>query len=70
MKKIVAILLLLGFSLQACAPRIVHRNKKRIVMVKKAPRNSRIVIIRNKKYITWGGNYYKRTSQGYVLVNI
>ena len=70
MKRLVFILLFASFALQSCAPRVVERNRGKVVIVKKAPRNHRVVVIKNKRYYTWGGNYYRRTSRGFVLVRV
>lgn len=70
MKRIGILLILFVFISQACAPRVTVRNRGRVVVVKKAPRNYKVVVVKNKRYYTWGGNYYRRTSNGYVLVRI
>ena len=70
MKRVLIILVLTAFTYQSCAPRIVKRNRARVVVVKTAPRNHKVVVIKKKRYYTWGGNYYRRTADGYVLVRI
>jgi len=69
MKRVVLMMLFVAFTLQSCAPRIVER-KGRVVIVKKAPRNHRVVVVKNQRYYTWGGNYYRKTSRGFVLVRL
>ena len=68
MRKLILILLLASFVFQACAPRIVERNRGRVVIVKRDPRNHKVVVIKKKRYYTWGGKYYRKTSKGFVLV--
>lgn len=71
MKRIVAIaFLMLALSLQSCAVKRVERNRPNVVVIKKAPRNYRVVVIKNKRYYSWGGNYYRKTRRGYVLVRV
>ncbi|MDJ0644822.1 MAG: hypothetical protein QNJ57_02460 [Flavobacteriaceae bacterium] len=73
MKKFVIILagcamLLLGSS---C---VVHtrpaHTHTRTVVVKKAPRYHKVVVIKGKRYYTWNGKYYKKTRRGYVVVKV
>jgi len=71
MKKVLIImfgsaLLLLGNS---C---VVHSRPvaTKTVVVKHAPRNHKVVVIKGKRYYTWGGKRYKKTRRGYVVVNI
>lgn len=70
MKRLILIVLFAAFALQSCAPRVIERNRGRVVVVKKAPRNHRIVVIKKQRYYTWGGNYYRKTSKGFVLVRV
>lgn len=71
MKKVILILfgsalLILGNS---C---VVHTRPaaSRTVVVKQAPRNHKVVVIKGKRYYTWGGKRYTKTRRGYVIVNI
>jgi len=71
MKKLIIImfgcaLLLFGNS---C---VVHSRpaQSKTVVVKKAPRNHRVVVVKGKRYYTWGGKHYKKTRKGYVVVRI
>ena len=71
MKKLVLImfgcaLLLMGNS---C---VVHTRPvaTNTVIIKKAPRNHKVVVVKGTRYYTWGGKHYKKTRRGYVVVRI
>ena len=50
MKKIILLILFIAsFSLESCVVRQVA-SKPNLILVKKAPRNHQVVIIKNKKY--------------------
>ena len=70
MKKIIFVVLLGSLIMQSCSVRVVERNRGNVVVVKKAPRKHRVVVIKNQRYYTWGGNYYRKTARGFVLVKI
>jgi len=71
MKKLVVIAFLISaFGFQSCAVKVVERNQPNVVIVKKVPRNHRVVVVKNKRYYTWGGKYYRKTRQGYVRVRV
>jgi len=72
MKKFVLILfgsamLLLGNS---CVVHTRPATQSRTVIIKKAPRNHKIVVIKGKRYYTWGGKHYKKTRKGYVVTRV
>jgi len=72
MKKFVFILfgsalLLFGSS---CVVHTRPAAKSRVVVVKKAPRNHKVVLIKGQRYYTWNGNYYKKTRKGYVITRL
>ena len=71
MKKLVVIvfgcaMLLLGNS---C---IVHTRPvaTKTVVIKKAPRHHKVVVVKGKRYYAWGGKHYRKTNRGYVYVRI
>ena len=71
MKKLVLImfgcaLLLMGNS---C---VVHTRPvaSNTVIIKKAPRNHKVVVVKGTRYYTWGGKHYKKTRRGFVFVRI
>jgi hypothetical protein len=70
MKKFV--LFFFGCSLLFLGNSCVVRSKPttaRTITIKQAPRNHKVVVIKGKKYYTWGGKNYKKTRRGYVIVN-
>ena len=72
MKKYVFILIAIVFSLSSCATRVVTPSAKQtnVVVVKKTPKNYRIVRVKGKKYYYWNGNYHRKTRAGYTVVKI
>ncbi len=74
MKKSILIfcLFVLGCMLQSCVvkPRPVSYRATKVVVVKKAPINHKIVVVKGKRYYFWNGNHYRKTSKGYVFVRI
>ena len=57
------------FNLSSCATHVATEPAQ-VTIVKKAPRNHKIVTVKGKRYYFWNGNYYKKTRRGFVLVNI
>ena len=66
---ILCILGITSFSLQSCVVRQVT-SKPNLVIVKKAPRNHQVVVIKKRKYYKWDGKYYRKTRRGYVVVRL
>ncbi len=71
MKKFVLILfgsmlLILGNS---CVVHTKPTAQSRTIVVK-APRNHKIVVIKGKRYYTWGGKHYKKTRKGYIITRV
>jgi hypothetical protein len=42
----------------------------KVVVVNKAPRNHKVVVVKGKRYYVWNGNHYRKTRNGYVLVKL
>lgn len=63
-------LLLASFTLTSCATRVVHTSPKKTVVVRTAPKNHKVVVVKGQRYYTWNGNYYRKTTKGYVAVRI
>lgn len=60
-----------ALSSTSCASRVVVRPATSTVkVVKVAPKNHKIVVIKGHRYYTWGGRYYKKTSRGFVVVRV
>jgi len=71
MKKLIIVLfgcalLLVGNS---C---VVHSRpaQSNVVVVKKAPKYHKVVVVKGKRYYTWGGKHYRKTRKGFVYVRI
>lgn len=56
-------------SLSSCATYVHHRPASTTV-VKVAPKNHKIVVVKGKRYYYWNGRHYKKTSRGYVVVRV
>ena len=72
MKKLIVIVLgsiLLSFTTISCVTTVRPTHSK-VVLIKKAPRNHKVVVIKGKRYYTWGGNHYVKTRRGYVFVKV
>ncbi len=72
MKKLMLIvlgsaLLLIGNS---CVVHTKPASHSRTVVIKKAPRNHKVVIVKGKRYYTWGGKHYTKTRKGYIITRI
>jgi hypothetical protein len=73
MKRYLLILGLGTFLLSSCATRVVTPApvaSTKVVVVKKAPRNHKVVVVKGKRYYTWNGKHYRKTRNGYVLVKL
>ncbi len=62
-----SVLLLVGNS---CVVHTRPAANSRVVVVKKAPRNHKIVVVKGKRYYTWNGKYYQKTRKGYVVTRL
>lgn len=59
------------FSLNSCATRVItHTPITRVVYVKTAPKNHRIVRVKGRKYYYWNGKHYKKSNRGYLYVKL
>ncbi|WP_248724642.1 DUF6515 family protein [Seonamhaeicola sp. ML3] len=62
-----AILLL---NLSSCATHVTPRAATKVTVIKKAPRQYKIVTLNGKRYYFWNGKHYQKTRRGYVLVRV
>ncbi|RZN84548.1 MAG: hypothetical protein EVB11_00415 [Winogradskyella sp.] len=62
--------LIFFLSFNSCAQRVVVRQPTNVTVVKKLPRNYKVVRVNGKRYYTWNGKRYRKTRNGYVIVNI
>ena len=71
MKNLLILLSLIFFlSFNSCARRVVVRQPANVTVVKKLPRNHKVVRVNGKRYYVWNGKRYRKTRNGYVIVNI
>lgn len=71
MKHLFGILTIIAFlSFNSCARRVVVKQPTKVTVVKKLPRHYKIVRVNGKLYYTWNGKRYRKTRNGYVVVNI
>ena len=71
MRKFLFLVALVSFTLTSCATRVVTTAPTtNVVIVKKAPRNHKIVVVKGKRYYRWGGKHYRKTHRGFVLVKV
>ena len=71
MRKFLFAFAILSFTLTSCATRVVTTvPTSKVVVVKKAPRNHKIVVVKGKRYYHWGGKHYRKTNRGFVLVKV
>jgi len=55
----------------SCATRVaVAPATSNVKVVRVAPKNHKVVVIKGKRYYHWNGRYHKKTRRGYVVVNV
>ncbi len=70
MKTLIIILsVFFALNVSSCATRVTNRPAK-VVYIKKAPRNHKIVKVKGNRYYFWNGKHYKKTRRGYVFVSV
>ncbi|WP_052461158.1 DUF6515 family protein [Psychroserpens mesophilus] len=70
MKTCIIFLLAIGLlSFNSCARRVVVAPST-VTVVKPAPKNYKIVKVKNKRYYFWNGKHYKKTRKGYIVVKV
>jgi hypothetical protein len=62
--------LVLLFNLSSCATRVRTSPTTKVTVVKKIPRQHKIVTVKGKRYYFWNGKHYKKTRKGYVFVRV
>lgn len=71
MKKYLFLFAIVALALTSCATRVVTTAPStKVVVVHKAPRNHKIVVVKGHRYHYWGGKHYRKTSRGYVLIKV
>jgi len=71
MKKGIIILLGLFFvlNLTSCTA-TVRPTQSKVVYVKHAPRQHKVVYVNGRKYYKWNGKHHRKTKRGYIVVRI
>ncbi|MHA7841683.1 MAG: DUF6515 family protein [Winogradskyella sp.] len=57
-------------SLSSCARRVVVTQPASITIVKKLPRQYKVVRVKGKRYYFFNGKHYRKTRNGYVVVKV
>lgn len=70
MKKMILLLMISSLALQSCAVRKRNTRVHKVVAIKKAPKNHKVVVIKNKRYYTWEGKHYKKTKRGFIVARL
>ncbi len=65
--------ILLGFTLLILSSSCISTARpsyieSRTVIVKKVPKNHKVVYVKGHKYYVWGGKQYKQTRKGFLVV--
>ncbi len=71
MKRLILISTILVFVLiQSCVVHTKPAHKTKIIYVKKAPRNHKIVVVKGKKYYYFNGKHHRKTKRGFMVVRV
>ena len=57
-------------SLSSCARRAVVAQPTTVAVVKKLPRQYKVVRVKGKRYYFFNGRHYRKTRSGYVIVRL
>ncbi len=67
---IVIVCVICALSTVSCATNVIENPSSSVKVVKVAPNQHKVVIIKGKRYYYWNGRYHKRTKRGYVVVKV
>ncbi len=71
MKKYLFLLVLPILLFSSCAARVVTSDPTtKIVIVKKTPKNYKVVRVKGNRYYLWNGKYHRKTRHGYTVVKL
>ncbi|APY08523.1 hypothetical protein BWZ20_09520 [Winogradskyella sp. J14-2] len=65
-----ALVLVFALNLSSCARRVVVAQPASVTVVKKLPRQYKVVRVKGKRYYFFNGNHYRKTRNGFVLVRV
>ncbi len=57
-------------SFSSCARHVVVAQPTTVTVVKKLPRQYKVVRVRGKRYYFFNGRHYRKTRNGYVVVKL
>ncbi len=64
------LVLVFALNLNSCARRVVVAQPATVTVVKKLPRQHRVVRVKGKRYYFFNEKHYRKTRNGYVVVKI
>lgn len=72
MKPLFSLLLIvfMAVSFQSCVVKANPRVSKRVVYVKKAPKNHKVVVVKGRKHYVFNGKHHVKTARGYKVVRV
>jgi len=59
-----------ALSFSSCATRVVVKQPASVTVVKKLPRQYKVVRVKGKRYYFFNGRHYRKTRNGYVVVRV
>lgn len=59
-----------ALSFSSCASRVVVKQPATVTVVKKLPRQYKVVRVKGKRYYFFNGKHYRKTRGGYVVVRV
>ncbi|WP_422106708.1 DUF6515 family protein [Winogradskyella sp.] len=59
-----------ALSFSSCAKRVVVTQPASVTVIKKLPRQYKIVRVNGKRYYFFNGRHYRKTRNGYVVVRV
>ena len=59
-----------ALSFSSCATRVVVKQPASVTLVKKLPRQYKVVRVKGKRYYFFNGKHYRKTNRGYVFVRV
>jgi hypothetical protein len=65
-----SLVFVLVLSFSSCAKRVVITQPTSVTVIKKLPRQYKVVRVNGKRYYFFNGKHYRRTRNGYVVVRV
>ncbi len=64
------LVLVFALNFSSCARRVVVKQPASVTVVKKLPRQYKVVRVKGKRYYFFNGKHYQKTRGGYVVVRV